>query len=203
MNEIVAAILPGMMYFWVLFIGQMPMQEVLNEKEIHTLSRLLASPVTCSQFVLSKMIRSFLLCALIQSLLLAISAIGFGIHWGSLPVLAVVVLVSAWSMTGLLSFLFSLARTKEQAQVLSTVTLLMCALVGGSMFPFEQLPAFLQIVGQFSPNHWGIVAMQRAGHLKSLSELAVPVAGLAGIGGFGCLAAYFLFQRQLLGGGRR
>jgi ABC-2 type transport system permease protein len=202
MSDIIALILPGMMYFWVMFIAQMPMQEVINEREINTLARILASSVTPGQFVLSKMIRSFLLCVLIQSLLLLITSIGFGTHWGTLPIVALVVLVSAWSMTGLLAFLFSLARTKEQAHVFSTITLLMCALVGGSMFPYEQLPGFLQMVGRFSPNHWGIIAMQKAAHLKSIGELVIPLTGLAGIGAGGCGLAYVLFKRQILKGGR-
>lgn len=62
---------PGIMYFWVFFLGQIPMQEILDERDAHTLQRLLAAPVTVLQFLLSKMLRCFLLCGLIQMLLLA------------------------------------------------------------------------------------------------------------------------------------
>ena len=34
MNELLLILLPGTMYFWVLFIGQGPMQEVLQEVEL-------------------------------------------------------------------------------------------------------------------------------------------------------------------------
>ena len=70
------------MYFWVLFIGQGPMQEVLQDKDNRVLPRILACPVTPGQFVLSKMLRCFLLCSLAAILLLVSSALLFGIKLG-------------------------------------------------------------------------------------------------------------------------
>ena len=107
-----------MMYFWVLFVGQGPLQEVLYEQETHTLARILAAPVTLSQFVLSKLIRCFLLCGLIQALLLLLSSFLFGVHWGNPGLVAATIAASAFSMTGFLGFIYSLARTKEQANVI-------------------------------------------------------------------------------------
>ncbi len=109
MKEIYIFMFPGIMYFWVFFIGQGPMQEILGERDRRTLQRMLASPLALSTFLLSKMVRCFLLCGSIQVLLLAVSAGLFGIGWGSPRLLLPVVLVCAFSMTGLLSFLYALA----------------------------------------------------------------------------------------------
>lgn len=196
MNEVFEAIFPGMMFFWVLFVGQTPMQEVINEKEIRTLERILATPATVSQFVLSKLLRAFILCAAIQGILIAISAWGFGIHWGNPAFLSLVIVANAMGMTGMLAFVYSLARTREQANTLSTISLLIFSIIGGSMFPFEQLPRFLQAVGQFSPNHWGIIALQSVTRGKPLIDVAGPLAMLIGLGIGGSVGAYLLFQRQ-------
>ena len=59
MSDFLLILLPGAMYFWILFIGQGPMQEVLQEKESRVLPRILACPVTAGQYVLSKMLRCF------------------------------------------------------------------------------------------------------------------------------------------------
>jgi ABC-2 type transport system permease protein len=200
MNEFLLILLPGTMYFWVLFIGQGPMQEVLQDKDNHILPRILAAPVTLPQFVLSKMLRCFLLCGLALLLLVLMSALLFGIHWGSPPMVAVVIAACALSMTGLLALIYSLARTREQANVMSSVILLVLAMVGGSMFPYESLPGFLQMVGQFSPNRWGVLALRGVAGSKPLMEQLRPLAGLVALGALGSAFAFVLFRRNLAQG---
>ena len=200
MNEFLLIILPGTMYFWVLFIGQGPMQEVLQDKDNHTLPRILAAPVTLPQFVLSKMLRCFLLCGLALLLLVLLSALLFGIHWGNPAAVAVVIAACAFSMTGLLALIYSLARTREQANVMSSVALLVLAMVGGSMFPYESLPGFLQAVGQFTPNHWAVLALRAVAGSKPLVELLKPLIGLVALGALGSGFAFVLFRRHLAQG---
>ena len=201
MSEVFSMLLPGMMYFWVLFVGQGPLQEVLYEQETHTLARILAAPVTLRQFVLSKLIRCFLLCGLIQMLLLLLSALLFGVHWGNPGLVAAAIAASAFSMTGLLGFIYSLARTKEQANIIAPIAMLISAMVGGCMFPFEQLPASIQAVGRLTPNHWAVVAFQSVTRARPALELLPPLGLLSGFGLLGSLAAFQIFRRRL-GGGR-
>mgnify|MGYP001402996591 CR=1 FL=1 len=203
MNEVFQSILPGMMYFWVLFLGQTLMAEVVQERDNNTLFRILSGPVTLSQFVLSKMLRCFVLCTVIQALLLVLCTCIFGIHWGPVHVATVIVLASALSMTGLLAFLYSFSRTKEQARVFTTIALLICALLGGSMFPFEMLPHFLQVIGQFTPNRWGVIALQRSCQAHSFDGMGQSVVILTSIGIGGCAAGFLLFQRNFGFGGRK
>jgi ABC-2 type transport system permease protein len=201
MSDFLMILLPGAMYFWILFIGQGPMQEVLQEKESRVLPRILACPVTPGQYVLSKMLRCFVLCSLAAILLLVSSALMFGVSWGNSFKLAATVAAWAGSMTGLLSMIYALARTREQANVLSPMVLMVFALLGGSMFPYENLPAFLQQLGQCTPNRWAVLALQGVARSKPLAELAAPLAGLVVLGAVGSLLAFFLFKRRLAYGG--
>lgn len=202
MSEMVLMLLPGAMYFWVLFIGQGPFQEVLQEKQNLILPRLLASPVTPAQYVLSKMLRCMVLCGIALVLLLIAGTFLFGIKWGNPLKLAGVVLVWAFSMTGLLALIFSLARTREQANVLSPLVLMLFAMLGGSMFPYESLPALLQMVGQYCPNRWGVLVLQGVARSKPLVELARPLMGLMALGILGTGISFILFQRRLANGNR-
>lgn len=197
MSEVIEIILPGMLYFWVLFIGQGPLQEILVEKENLTLSRILAAPVGISEFLLSKMIRCFLLCMGVQVALIWISWLLFGLHTGGILRLIPTTAACAFSMTGFLSCIYGLAKTREQANTISSMLILVFSMVGGSMFPFENLPGFLQMFGRFSPNRWGVLAMQGMTHAKSMHEFLTPLAVLTAIGIVGSCAAFFLFQRQL------
>ena len=202
MSDFLMFLLPGAMYFWILFIGQGAMQEVLLEQETRILPRILACPVTAGQYVLSKMLRCFVLCSLAAILLLIASALMFGVKWGNWLELAATVAVWAGSMTGTLALIYALARTREQANVLSPLVLLLFAMLGGSMFPYENLPAFLQKLGQYSPNRWAVLALQGVARSKPLADLAVPFAALVVLGAAGSVAAFFLFKRRLADGGR-
>ncbi len=203
MSEIVLILLPGAMYFWILFIAQGPMQEILQEQESLVLPRLLACPVTPKQYVVAKMLRCFALCSLATVVLMVASALLFRIHWGNLWELAAVVAAWALSMTGLMGFLFALVSTREQSNVLVPLVLLVFAMLGGSMFPYENLPALLQVLGQYSPNRWAVLALQGAVHSKPLVVFMKPIAGLAILGTLGCGLGCFLLERRLAGGRRK
>lgn len=203
MSDVLLFLLPGAMYFWILFVGQSPMQEVLQDRESRVLSRILACPVTPGQYVLAKMCRCFALCSLAIVLLMVASALLFGIHWGNPFKLAAVIAAWATSMTGLLAMIASLAHTREQANVLSPLVLMVFAMLGGSMFPYENLPKFLQLLGQYTPNRWAVMALQGVAQSKPLVEWITPFAALIGLGAAGSLLAFFLFKRQLAEGGRK
>ena len=202
MSDFLLILLPGMMYFWILFVGQGAMQEVLYEKDTRVLPRILSCPVTPTQYILSKMLRCWALCSITLVLLLMTSALLFGMKWGNPLLVLTVVVVWTLSMTGLLAVIYSVVRTREQASVLSPMVLLLCAMLGGSMFPYDSLPKFLQMVGQFTPNRWAVLVLQGTARGRPLGEFLAPLAGLFALGVVGSLLAFVLFRRQLADGGR-
>lgn len=203
MSDLLLILLPGAMYFWILFIGQGPLQEILQEKEALILPRLLACPVTPRQYVAAKMLRCFVLCSLAAVLLITASGLLFGIKWGNPLGLALVVLTWAWSMTGLLGLVFTIARTREQANVLSPLVLMLFAMLGGSMFPYDNLPGFLQLIGQYTPNRWAVLTLQGVAKSKPVVDLLQPFAELAILGLGGCATTLVVLARRLAKGGQR
>jgi ABC-2 type transport system permease protein len=203
MKDIYVFMFPGIMYFWVFFIGQGPMQEILTERDDHTLQRIMGSPATLPVFLLSKMVRCFLLCGMIQALLLLVSAGLFGIGWGRPLHLFAVVVVCAFSVTGVLSLLYAVAKTRDQAFALSHTVVVVSGLVGGSFFPIEDMPAMLQSFGRFAPNHWAIVALQSVAFAQPPETLIRPLVVLSAVGLVGSVAALLLLSRRLIRGGGR
>ncbi len=201
-KDIFVFLFPGIMYFWVFFIGQGPMQEILNERDSRTLDRLLASPVSMIQFLLSKMVRCFLLCGSIQMVLLLASSFLVGVRWGDLSLLALVIAACALSVTGLLAFIYCLAKTKEQAYSSSSGIVVIFGLLGGSFFPFEDFPPLLQAIAQFVPNHWAILALHTVAYAQPGVSVVKPVAILSAIGLVGSIAACLLLRRGLAAGGK-
>jgi ABC-2 type transport system permease protein len=201
-KEVFVFMFPGIMYFWVFFIGQGPMQEILTERDTHTLHRLLASPVSLLQFLLSKMIRCFLLCGSIQLLLLVASALLAGVSWGDPFLLVPVILACALSVTGLLAAIYALAKTKEQAYSSSSGIVVVCGLLGGSFFPFEYFPPLLRAIGQFVPNRWAILALHTVAASRPGVNVVRPVVFLCAMGLLGSVTACVLFRHRLAAGGK-
>jgi ABC-type multidrug transport system permease subunit len=74
--------------------------------------------------------------------------------------------------------------------------------LGGSFFPFQYFPGFLQAIGQLSPNRWAILAIQNVAYARPWADLVLPVVVLCAIGSLGCITALLLFHRRLATGGR-
>jgi ABC-2 type transport system permease protein len=200
-KNIFVSLFPGIMYFWVFFLGLIPMQEILDERDSHTLERLLAAPVGLCQFLISKMLRCFLLCALMQMLLLTASAFWAGVRWGNPFLLLPVVLAGAFAVTGLLAVVAALTKTKEQAYSLSSGLAVFCGLLGGSFFSLRNLPRPLQWIGECVPNRWAILAFESVARSQP-AGLIEPIFWLCAIGLAGSVMACLLFRRQLAAGGK-
>ncbi len=106
-------------------------------------------------------------------------------------------------MTGVLSLIFASTPTREQANVLSPVVLMIFAMLGGSMFPYENLPGFLRMLGQYTPNRWAVLVLQGVARSQPTTELVTPLAGLLAIGLGGMGLAYILFKRRLAQGDQK
>jgi len=190
---------PGIMYFWIIFFGQAPMKEILDERISQTLARLLASPVTLSQFILSKILRCFLLSSLLQVFLLLVSAVFFDIRWGGFWIVFVAALASAFSITGVLALPYALARSREQAYTIATIFAVSCAILGGSFVPIENLPGLMQTLGRFTPNYWSITAFQTLAWSGSQEKLIRSMIILCAMGLGGSTIAFLLFTRLARG----
>jgi len=70
-------------------------------------------------------------------------------------------------------------------------------MLGGSMFPYDNLPKFLQLLGQYTPNRWAVLTMLGVVHSKPMTEFIAPIAALLALGILGSLLAMVFFRRQL------
>jgi len=130
---------------------------LLEEKENGTLKRLLYAPIRASHILLGKTIASNIVALLQLSVLFLYAAYAFKLDLGkNTPALITMMITTAFACSGFGMFLASIAKSRQQVQMLSSVIVLSMSAIGGSMIPTFLMPAFMQKLSVVSINYWSI-----------------------------------------------
>jgi len=197
--NIYAYVLPGSMVFGLLFISQITLKDLVREKQGGTLRRVLASPASGSEIAAGKVLVTFSVTALVSIIIIVVSVLAFGIEVGS-PLPLVIHFIGVMLMcTGIMSFMFGLIPRERVADTVIPVVILVLALFGGSMVPFEQLPGILQRIGRLSPVYWGGRGFRQLFLMDaSLGDIIASVLVCYGVGLATLLPGGFLIERKLV-----
>ena len=152
--NIFALLLPPISIMFLMFIIEIFLRDILKEKEDGTLRRILYSPVKPSVYVISKIISGWIMGILMFIIMVLFGVIFFGIFWGNYLFLSVIVVVTAFSIAAFFAFLNSIFKDKNQASSVSAPIILVMSAVGGSMIPFDMLPAIVRKFSFLSINYW-------------------------------------------------
>ena len=74
----------------------------------------------------------------------------------NIPGLILMIIATSFAVSSLGIFLAAVAKTRQQAQNLSTIIILVMSAIGGSMIPLFIMPSILQKIALLSVNYWGI-----------------------------------------------
>jgi ABC-2 type transport system permease protein len=191
--SVASYILPAMSIMFLLFICNIVFEDVLREKETGTLLRMAVSPLKISDFIWSKILISATIGILCSLVLIVLGRIIFSIHWGNLFLVFLIVFCLNIMIAGFISFLYSFIRTERQAGAVLSSVIIVMSLLGGSMVPVENFPAFIQNISKLTLNYWGIRAFRKAAVGSPFQEVFPILTGMvcAGIL-FSLLGSYFL-----------
>ena len=143
---------PGILFLAMLFIAQGMSGDLWIEKRSGTLQRVLTTPTGLRAFLFGKLLAGTLLIALTTALGLVLGALMFdfplggllpGLLWGAFSGLVLLPLFM-WTQI--------LATSQQAGNVLSSVLLFPLMMLGGSLFPFEAMPDWMVVIGQWTPN---------------------------------------------------
>jgi ABC-2 type transport system permease protein len=153
-----------------------------QEKQSNCLTRIMASPVTHGEIITGKILGR-LLIAILQSLILVVGGtLIFHVDWGPSPLALGVVLVSLGLFAAALGILLGgILRTPEQAGAVAWIIPLFLGAIGGTWWPLEIVPRWMQIFGHISPAAWAMDALHGLMAFgKGPSAIVVPCAVLLG-----------------------
>ena len=145
----------------------------------------LAAPVTAGATVTGLALGRLVIALFQAGWIIGMSSLLFGVSWGSLPSVLVVVAVFGLIASGLAMVVGVVIDAEGPASGVSVGAGLVLAAVGGCMVPLELFTDGLRRVALFTPHAWAYEALaeiQRrdAGVLDVLPQLAV-LAGMAGM----------------------
>ena len=178
---------PGFAVMFLLFGVMIGAEGLLEERDSGTLGRLLVAPIAKSAIMGGKLAAQFTVSITQITLLFAIGHFAFGMDLGgSLPGLALIVVMTAYTATTFGLLLASIARTRRQASAIGILTILLMSALGGSWWPLDIVPDFMQKLGHITINAWSLDGIRGLIlHGQGFSDI-LPEAGVLFIYGTVC-----------------
>jgi len=185
-----------MLLFSVASVGT----SILEEKENGTINRLLYSPLKGSTILYSKMLFAFFISMLQLTAMFLFAWLVLNMDLSvNIPGLILMIIATSFAVSSLGIFLAAVTKTRQQAQNLSTIIILVMSAIGGSMIPLFIMPSILQKIALLSVNYWGIQGFYDLfWRVLPLEEILPKILILTSIGIIMTLASIQLFKKRIL-----
>ena len=117
----------------------------------------------------------------------------------NIPGLILMIIATSFAVSSIGIFLAAIAKTRQQAQNLSTIIILVMSAIGGSMIPLFIMPSILQKIALLSVNYWGIQGFYDLfWRVLPLQDILPKIAILISIGIIMTVASTRLFKKRIM-----
>jgi ABC-2 type transport system permease protein len=187
---------PSMAVLFLMFTVSLGARSVLAERQWGTLQRLLISPSSPAQVLGGKVSGIFLTGLAQMVILIAFSALAFGLRWGAPVALIVLIVATVFAATGWGALIAAYAKSPGQAMTLGSMIALVFAGLAGNFVPRQNYPDWLQKLSLVTPNAWALEGFQSLGQGGGLQEVLLSVIALTIMGAVLFIVATVMFRRQ-------
>ncbi len=177
-----ALMAPSMALMFLMFAAALGGRSLLVERNQGTLPRLLVAPVAASQVLAGKTIGTFLTGAAQMLILIAASALLFGLRWGDWAGVMALAVSAAVAATGWGMLIAALARTPGQVTSVGSAITLLFGILGGAFINPEAMPQWFRIASKVTPNAWGLEGFTTLALGGRLTDVFMPLAALLTMG---------------------
>ncbi|HYA48505.1 MAG TPA: ABC transporter permease, partial [Burkholderiales bacterium] len=134
---------------------------IVREKENGTMEQLIVTPIRPHQLIVGKLL-PFVLIGLVEAaFVIAVAKWWFLIPVrGSVPLLFALCLVFMLNTLGIGLFISTISRTQQQAMFTTIFFIMPMILLGGFVFPIENMPPFFQFVSHAVPTRYFFVIIR-------------------------------------------
>lgn len=158
-RSLAESFLAGMLLMALLFMAEGLADDVWRERALGVLRRTAVAPSGAAPALLGKLAAGWILMLATALLALALAAAfldlaparaAAGALWASLAGAALLALMLALKMV---------ASSQRAAGLAGNLVLFPLLMVGGSLFPFDAMPAWLARIGRWTPNGWSVTVL--------------------------------------------
>lgn len=174
-------------------------QSIVREREQGTIEQLIVTPIRSWELVIGKVIPYIGVAFFDLAEVLVIGVIWFGVPIrGSIPLLGAISLLFLLTTLGQGLLISSVAKSQQEAMLLSFLVSFPGIFLSGFLFPLEAMPAFLQAVSYLVPLRYMLIII-RSIILKGvgIESFANEVLLLAVLGPLILIAASMRFRKSL------
>jgi ABC-2 type transport system permease protein len=172
---------------------------IVRERERGKIEQLIVTPIRSGELIVGK-IAPYVLIALFNTLeVLLVGTLWFGVPVrGSLGLLLLLSALFLTSSLGIGLLISTIARTQQQAMMITWFTLLPTVFLSGFFFPLAAMPPLLQLVSRFIPLRYYLEII-RSILLKGVgaASLTEEIVALAVMGAITLVVAALRFRKRL------
>jgi len=187
---------PSMAVLFLMFTVSLGGRSILAERQWGTLQRLLISPSSAAQVLGGKVSGIFLTGLAQMVILIAFSALAFGVRWGAPAALIALIVATVFAATGWGALIAAYAKSPGQAMSIGSMMALVFAGLAGNFVPRQNYPEWLQQISLITPNAWALEGFQSLGQGGGMNEVLVSIVALTIMGVVLFAVATTLFRRQ-------
>ena len=183
-NNYLSYLAPGMAVVFLMYTATQGGRSILAERQSGTLARLLATPSGVIEVLGGKVLGIFVTGLAQMVVLVAASALLFGLNWGSPLAVGALLVATVAASTGWGILLASVAKTPWQVSSLGSAMMLLFGMVGGSFVPLQNVAPIVRTISKVTPNAWtinGFTTLADGGTLADLTEPILWLLGMAGL----------------------
>jgi len=193
----------GMTTMFILFAASYGSKSLLEEKDNNTYQRMIMAGTSKWKIAAGKFFTIFTF-ALMQIITMVIySSLVLGVNWGNLALIALISICTVFSVAGIGTMIAAATYRIENykmANVFDTVIIQAMALLGGSFFPINILPGFLQKLSIISVNGLALKSFLKVMRGYGIGEIQTYLLILIGMGVIFTVVAVYILSRE---GGHR
>lgn len=191
--------IPALMVVLLIIIcGFLPALNLVSEKEDGTIEAMNVTPVTRTEFILSKLIPFWLVGVLVVTVGMAVGWAVYGLMpEGNIGLIYMATILFSLAMSGLGVLIANSSSTMLQSIYVMFAVIIIFQLMSGLFTPINSMPAWAQLITYCIPPRYFIEIM-RSVYLRGavLTDLTIQFIALGGIAIFLCSAAALSYKKR-------
>ncbi len=187
----------GMAVFFLMYTVTVGGRSILQERNMGTLSRMIASPTRVGQILGGKVVGIFITGFLQVTILIVATSLLLDVQWGDSLAVGVLIAATTAAATGWGIVLAAFATTPAQVASVGTALMLIFGILGGS---FTGVPSggLWGALSKITPHAWAIDGMAQLAESGSVVDVAMNIVALLAMTVVLFIAAIFAFRRTQL-----